>query len=469
MTDRFTSMLRRNLKANWNTDLGPLDLRNHSIGIGGVHSGPMPAKVIEATAALKPRLIRIFLQEFFYIYPGRGIFDWSKMDAYMDAARATGAEIMASICIKPNALYPNVDEKIWMPNDVCEWQELIRRMVLRYSREKNYVTHWAVANETNIGEWGGCPYLIESPDDFFEYYKITAAPIRDALPEVKVGGPSHAGGDAAEYLSRFVGLCKSNNVPVDFVCYNAYRDDPDAHAADARLIREALEKHDKEINLYMTEFNIGIGEELSLEEKAYDPKRAACQASSILAFREDGKLDGSFQYHIYDQMNDPNEFAPWYARTRYMAEHWNDVPHRCGLLDQSGKPRPQYFLYKMIYELTGRRVVLSGTDAVLRGVASRSADGKLFLFLSNYAERGTQDAVAKIYFENAPEGVYRLNVYRIDGESSARMKAARPEEISYCLPACENRPVYVHPDFHFDVFTPADSATLIDFAPLEDE
>ena len=469
MTDRFTNMLRRKLTVDWLKQIGPVDMRYHSHGIGGVHSMPAPKSIIEATAALKPRIIRIFLQEFLYPYPDHGVFDWSKMDAYMGAVNAMGADIMASICIKPNALYPVIDERIWMPNDVAEWQALIRAMVVRYSKEKPYVTHWAIANEQNIGEWGGCPYLIVDPDDYFEYYKITAAPIREAVPEAKVGGPSYAGGGegAAKYLARFVELCKQDNIPVDFTCYNAYIDSPEGHVAAGRVIRDAIDQHDPKVELYITEFNIGIGNELSLEEKSYDPKRAASLASSMLAFHEDGCLDGSFQYHLYDQWNDPREFSPWYARSRYMAEHWNDIGHRLGLFDLDGKTRPQYFVYDMLYSMTGQRVELCGGDSILRALASQNDEKTMFIFLSNFTEQGTPDAVTQIHFVNACEGVYRLNVYRIDNESAAIMKAAPIGNPVLELQPAESRIAYIHPDFHFDVFTPADAVTMVKFVKCE--
>jgi hypothetical protein len=330
---------------------------------------------------------------------------------------------------------------------------------LRYSREKPFVTHWAVGNETNIGEWGGCPYLITNPDDFFEYYKMTAVTIREALPDIKIGGPSYAGGgkEAAEYLARFIERCKRDSIPVDFTCYNAYNDSPGGHAADGRIIRDAIDRFDPDVKLYITELNMGIGDDVSLEEKAYDPKRAAGLAAALLEFHEDGCLNGSFQYHIYDQWNDPREFAPWFARTRYMAEHWNDAGHRMGLLDLDGKPRPQYFMYDMLYGLTGQQAGISGTDKVLRGLASVNETGDLSVFLTNYAVQGTPDIVAQLQFVNAPEGLYRLEVYRIDKISAAAMKAANME----ALPPAESRTVYAHADFHFDIFTPANSVTLI--------
>ena len=460
MTDRFTDMLRQKLTVKWGEEIGPLDMRNHSTGIGGVHSMPAPKNVIEPIAALKPRLIRIFLQEFFFIYPDHGVFDWKKMDAYMDAVHAMGGDIMATICIKPKPLYPVVDESIWMPNNVEEWQDVVRALVLRYTKEKPYVTYWAITNEQNIGEYGGCPFLIKNPDDYFEYYKLTAAPIREVLPDVKVGGPHYAGlSGSADYLERFVELCTKENVKVDFTCYNMYSNSPKEHSEGARAIRNALDKWNKDIELYITELNIGIGEEVSLEEKAYDPKRAAGLAATILAFHEDGALNGTFQYHTYDQWNDPREFEPFYSIHRYMAHHWNDQPHRLGLINLDGKVKPQYFVYKLLYDLTGKRVVLNGTNNILQGLASRGECGALSIFLVNYAEKGTPDCIARYQFEDAPAGVYRMNVYKIDEITTAAMKAVCTREL---LPS-ESRVVYVHPDFQFDVYIPGDTVALVQF------
>jgi hypothetical protein len=73
--------------------------------------------VVEGIRGLKPRLIRLFLQEFFQIYPDHGSFDWTRLDPYMEAMARTGAHVVASICIKPQVLFPLVDHALWQPND----------------------------------------------------------------------------------------------------------------------------------------------------------------------------------------------------------------------------------------------------------------------------------------------------------------------------------------------------------------
>jgi hypothetical protein len=242
-----------------------------------------------------------------------------------------------------------------------------------------------------------------------------------------------------------------------------YSNCPYQHAKGARDIKDAVAKHLPDTKHYITELNIGISEAFSLEEKAYDPKRAAALAAIIHEFHEDGALEGTFQYHIYDQWNDPREFKSWYSMTRYMAYHWNDKGHRVGLIDQNGKTRPQYFLFQMLYKLTGKRVSMCGTDGVFRGYTTVGNTGTLSVFLVNYAEKGTPDIVSQIQYENAPEGLYRMVVTRIDKTAGAMMKAKPLLE----LPPCEDKIVYVHPDFCYDIYTPADTVTLIQFIPVE--
>ncbi len=94
---------------------GPLEVWRHSLGHGGINSLPLPPRVVAGVRALRPRLVRIFIQEFFHVYRGGGRFDWGRLDPYMAALAATGAKVMAAITIKPAALYPQVDQALWRP------------------------------------------------------------------------------------------------------------------------------------------------------------------------------------------------------------------------------------------------------------------------------------------------------------------------------------------------------------------
>ena len=461
MNDKYMTM--PNIKANidFTEIIGHINFKNHSFGIGGVNPAPMPERVVKGMSKLKPGLIRIFIQEFFFIEKTNGELDFSSLDKYMRAINKTGADIMASICIKPNSVYPVVDERIWKPNDIERWQYIIGEMAKRYSIDNKYVTYWGVANEINIGEWGGCPYKINSAADYFEYYKLTVEPILKVYPEARVGGPSWAGvpdDDGCKFFDEFMDMCMREKIQLDFISYNVYSDSPKYHADGALRVKAIVDKYNKynsKTEIYVTELNVDLGG-LSLEERAYTPQRAAGIGAIIQEFHTHTKFINTFQYHIYDQFCDPNDFKPFYARTRYMAEHWNDLSHRLGLFDEHGTPRPQYFVYSMLYAMAENEVSakVDGYDNI-RITASHD-DNYNTIFMTNYNAGTAEDVTVSFQFNNAHEGKTQMSVYRIDADKSW-------DSDKFELVPTEYRTVYVHEDLHFSVYIPADSVAMIIF------
>lgn len=448
--DRFSDMPHSKAFVDFSQITGELCFKRHSYGVGGVNSMPMPDKVIRGMRELNPGLIRIFIQEFFYIAGENDNLDFGRLDAYIKAIHDTGAEIFASICIKPGSLYPVVDENIWMPSDIGRWKKIISAMVNRYSAENRYVTYWGIGNELNIGEYGGCPYRINNVNDYFEYYKMTAEAVLNACPDVKVGGPSFAGvnDEAYDFFEKFISLCKDNAVRLDFISYNIYSDDFNYHVRGARTVRDIADRYDKNMEVYVTEMNIGIGGEVSVEEKSRDSRRAAALAAIIMEYNDKVHDVGTFQYHIYDQYCDPNEFSPFYSRHRFMANHWNDEPHRLGLFDLDGNDRPQYHMYRMFGSLAPRRADARTDNEDIHIIASRDNE-KVTLMMTNYNMEQSLDTVMTVYFKDCFCGKARLRVQRIDNTGTPGLKTT------------EDRLTYIHDDFRFSVFIPADSCVLI--------
>lgn len=452
MIDKFTNMPHCKTHVDFSKNIGQLCFKNHSFGIGGVNSMPIPDKVVSGMKKLKPKVIRIFIQEFFYIVDENDNFFFDKLDKYIKTIHDTGADIFASICIKPKSLYPVVDENIWMPSDVEKWKNIISIMVNRYSVENRYVTYWGIGNELNIGEYGGCPYKINDVNEYFEYYKMTADAVLKTCNDVKIGGPSFAGvnDETFDFVDKFIPLCKNNDIQLDFISYNVYSDDINHHVNGACTVRNITDKYDKNIEVYVTEMNIGIGEKISIEEKAYDSKRAAGLAAIIMEYNDKVPNVGTFHYHIYDQYCDPNEFRPFYSRHRFMANHWNDEPHRLGLFDLDGNPRPQYYMYKLFDNLAEQRVETYTENKAddIRVIASHDTD-KVTLLMINYNIEQSHDTVMSVYFKNCFNDTAKFNVQRIDNIGAPGLKTT------------EDRLTYIHDDFWFSVFIPEDSCVLV--------
>jgi len=454
MPANYLSLPRTEIVVDAADDRGALELWRAALGHGGINTLPLPDRVVDGIARLSPRLIRIFLQEHFAVYPDQGRFDWSKLDPFMDALARTGAKVVAAICLKPKTLYPAVDMRIWRPTDWAEWQKVVFEVVRRYSVEKQIVTYWEVGNETDIGESGGCPYLIPDPADYAEYYTKTIAPVLQAFPQAKVGGPA-ACWITSEPLPGLIRYCRETKTRLDFISWHLYHDDPARHAAGVRKAQELLAGFPgKRPEMLVTEWNKGF-DPVSVEDMAFASRRAANVAAAILATLEAG-LDWSFYYHVWDQTFYRAPFAPFFSENglELMEVHWNRIPHRFGLFGVNQGVRPQYFVYQMLSRMGESRLRVTGSDAALRLLASRG-EGKVSAFVTNFDLQRSRDLIVTVQFRRLSPGVKTLRVYRID---EARRWCRETLEL---IP-CEEREVDASSDFRCEVYCPADSVLLVE-------
>src|SRR5690348_13682632 len=130
-----------------------LNIDHFSLGQGGLSDDSIWGDRIPEIRALHPRLIRLFIQEYFDVMPDQDHFDWTKLDRAVDAITSARATPLMTIAIKPRLLFPKVDDTITDPNDYALWEKLISAMVEHYkARNPSLKYYWEVANEPDIGE-----------------------------------------------------------------------------------------------------------------------------------------------------------------------------------------------------------------------------------------------------------------------------------------------------------------------------
>ncbi len=460
MTSPIASLPVVNVHVRCAAVVGPLETWRHSFGHGGINARPLPARVREGIARLRPRRVRIFIQEFFRLLPAADRYDFSRLDPYMDALAATGAAIVAAICIKPPVLYPTIDETIWRPADAGQWHRLIKALVRRYSVERPLVTHWEIGNEVDIGEHGGCPYKIRDVDDYVEYYRMTVAAVREAWPEATVGGPAMASIDNPP-MDGFVRRCRDEGLPLDFISYHLYSDDPAEHARRVRQARGLLaEFPEPRPEIFVTEFS-PMFERTSTADQAMAPRRAACVAAAVVEMLG-AALDGSFHYHLWDQTCYAEDFRTFYSAgnlAALMMRHWNEIPHRFGLFGVSGDVRPAYFVYWMLGRLGGERLDAAGEEAGVRVLAARGAD-RWSALLINYGPAEACDRVVSVHWDDLPAGPKTLVTYRID--DAQRWDAAALEMIPL-----ERREVDTLGPYECQVYLPAGTVALVELVDVK--
>ena len=429
----------------------------HGLSLGGINTLPLPDRVVEASRRLRPGHIRIFIQEFFGIYPATGRFDWSRLDPYMDALDRTGAKVVAAITIKPPPLYPAIDHSCWKPRDVQEWQHVIGQLVKRYSADRPLVTHWEVGNEVDIGEDGGSPYLIREAEDYAEYYGMTAEAILEAFPDARVGGPAMAG-LLNPPLPGFLRLCRERDLRLDFLTWHLYHSDPGRHGYLAQVARTLAADLPRPPEFMVTEWSSGFEPDFS-EERAFNPARAAVAARALLEMRRAG-VDESFYYHLWDQIAFPADFAPLFSPpgVANMIQHWNETPHRFGLFSVDGQVRPQYFVFQMLSRL-GDTEVASSSDRPDVGVLAGSTRDRVAALLVNHSLEGARAGTATVRFSGLTPGPRTLSIRRLDA-------ARRWDDESLELIPLERRTTWVEAEYLCRCDLPPDSVVRVSLEPI---
>lgn len=347
---------------------GSIDLTRYALGQGGLSEAPMIDDRVEQIAQLHPQTIRIFIQEYFDLYPAHHQYHWATLDRAIEAILATGAKPIMNLCFKPRVLYPRIDESIVEPTDYGEWEELIYQLVKHCNQERKFgIVYWEVANEGDIGEMGGCPYKF-TPANYLVYYQHTVRAIRRGDPQAKVGGPA-----LADYQSPLAdALLESagkGQTPLDFLSWHLYNNDPREYWKTIEYMKGKLARYPNlnRVETILDEWN------MSLHDPNLNPfYQPAFILETTLGFYKEG-LSRAAYYHLRDHFVNAPTFARFLsARGAAEAAHWwNEMPQYDGLYDNQGRVRPAYYAFKLLSLINGQHLPVAGTNPDLNALAAR--------------------------------------------------------------------------------------------------
>jgi xylan 1,4-beta-xylosidase len=386
--------------------MGSIDLTRYALGQGGLSDQPMFDSEVGQVRQLRPQTIRLFVQEYFNLYPAHGKYHWSTLDRSIQTILATGAKPLMCLCFKPKVLFPKVDDKIVQPNSYPEWEQLIEHLVRHCNVEKKYgIQYWEVGNEVDIGESGGSPYKF-TPDEYTEFYKHTADAILRADPKAKVGGPALANYHSP-IGSALIKYCGAGKAPLSFFSWHIYNSHPDVYVKSIRMFKKELAQYPRlnHVETIIDEWN------MSLSNPDLNPY---FQPALVLQTTDDFLKEGlsrSAYYHIRGYYVDPKLFAPFMSPegTKFMAHWWNTMPQYDGLFDQQGRIRPAYFAFKLLSLMHGERLQVAGTKPGIGAIASKDGPWINLVFWSfPQGEKNPGTTKVTVNLRPAPSGRVRL-------------------------------------------------------------
>jgi len=348
------------LHLGFDKNLGPAQMDHISLGQGGLSQDPMWDSRVAEIRALHPKLIRLFVQQYFDVLPEKGRYRFDLLDPSVDEIVRAGARPIMTITLKPKAIYPKVDQDIVEPPDYAAWDALMKQLVKHYQERGLSGLYWEVANEPDIGEIGGSPSRFTA-ENYPRFYERTAQAILRADSTAHVGGPALAGWESP-ILPALLKYCDEHKVPLGFVSWHGYNSDPKAFERSTTGVKALLTEHPSlHPELILDEWNMAL---------TIPPTDTRIQPAFVLETAWRMRAAGvtySCYYHIRDYHVDRDLFAGFfsYKGASFMANWWNRMPQYDGLFDYQNVMRPAYFSFELLARETGDELeVKSDSDSV---------------------------------------------------------------------------------------------------------
>lgn len=365
--------------------LGPMNIDRMALGQGGTSEEATWTDRIPEVRALHPRVIRLFIQEYFDLMPERGRYDFATLDRSVDMIVRTGASPLMCICFKPKLLFPQLNQDIVEPQDYAAWEALIEALVRHYGDRKVGIRYWEIANEPDIGEDGGCPYRFQ-PHSYVRYYRHTAAAILRADPQARVGGPALAN-VRSPILPALLEAAAKQDLPLHFISWHIYSNSPTAIRETITYAARQVAQHPGlKPETFLDEWN------MDLMNPPLDARFQPCFIAETVYQMKEASLDYSCYYHIRDFYVQLERFAPFMSPkgAAFMTRWWNRMPQFDGLFDYQNQVRPAYFAFKLLSRLAGERLLVTSSHPTLHGFATRDDQLQMEnLVIWNFSERAT--------------------------------------------------------------------------------
>lgn len=411
------------VKVSFTNKLGPMRMEQMALGQGGLSDQPMFADRVTELRALRPAVIRLFVQEYFNLLPELGRYHFDTLDRAVDTILATGAKPLMCVCFKPRALFPEINDRIVEPNDYAAWEELVFQVVKHYRERGAGIRYWEVGNEVDIGEDGGTPYRFQ-PDSYARYYERTVAAILRADPEARVGGPALAS-VRSPIFPALLEVCATRSIPLHFVSWHLYSSSPGAIRGTIDHAQGLLKKHPElKPETFMDEWN------MDLMNPPLDPRFQPCYVAETIWQMKDAGLDWSCYYHIRDWYVSYDTFAKYFSTkgTAFMTRWWNRQPQFDGLFDYQNQIRPAYFAFKLLSRLAGERLRVTSTNDKVHGFATHDPQLQMHnVMLWNFS---AEPAQVELSLEGVPKNMrVRHIVLDATGAGADENQRLRPEPL----------------------------------------
>ena len=339
-------------------------------------------------------------------------YDFRRTDDFLKALVATGSKVVYRL--GESIEHSKHKYHVNPPADPERWAAACLGIIRHYNEGwadgfRYNIPYWEIWNEPENRPqmWTG------SDDDFLRLYEAAARAIKAKFPDLKVGGPGFgysgkfANGrfEPSELLLKLLGHCRQKSLPLDFLSWHLYTNDPAECIARARALRTLLnEQGFSSTELHFNEWNY-------LPDNDWGPLGKAGQGKQAEEYfaKVSGPAGAAFSACVLMNLQD----SPVDVGNFYSAD-----TQGFGMFSTWGMPRKTYYAFKAFRMLldTPVRLETRGSQASRIVIcAGTNADrSQVRVLVSNY--RSAEPAV-KLTVQGLPwQGATVCRAWIVDAE-----------------------------------------------------
>ncbi len=311
-------------------------------------------------------------------------YDFRLTDEYIEAVLKTGAAPIYRL--GESIEHTTIKRYAHPPTDMKKWADVCRGIIRHYNEGwakgfHHQIRYWEIWNEpeNRPAMWSG------TDEDYLLLYRTAVLGIKKEFPALKVGGPALGASGSfvdgkfvpTDFVKKFLSMCRTENVPLNFFSWHCYTSDPSELTARAHAIRRILDAEGfTETESHLNEWNYLPGSTWEPISKSATPvarqrfyeamagaKGAAFIAASLLEL-QDAPVDVCNLFH--------GEVGGF------------------GLFNEQGVPLKSYQAlraFQGLAKMEGRVQADGAVTGKLGFAASLSADGReAAMLVSNFAD-----------------------------------------------------------------------------------
>ncbi len=339
-------------------------------------------------------------------------YDFQRTDDYIQAIVNSGAGIVYRL--GESIEHTRRKYRVHPPTNIDQWAQVCLGIIRHYNEGwangfRHNIRYWEIWNEPENRPtmWTG------TDEQYFQLYVTTSRKIKNAFPDLKIGGPSigfvgEMEGDtlkATEFLKKFLKTCKEQKAPLDFFSWHTYSEDPFVYSKKARAIRYLLHEYGLEkAEIHLNEWNY-------LPGNTWQPMVQPGQGIERRKWydRMGGAEGAAFTACVLCDLQDsPVDVANYY----------NGDSSPFGLFDRYGVPKKTYYTMKafqIVLETPNRLGISGWTNQQGILLAGTNPDVNQWTIMISCFENQSHDV--RITLSNLPEGgPFRWRSFLIDAQ-----------------------------------------------------